>query len=633
MKPDRNDTDDAPDALLMPNRRNMLSWLGVGGTAAVAGCSGDGGGGTTTAPTTGEPTSTTSGTPDVTGPFVNAYSSSASQINFIYNTEQGAADRINLTLDGAWAVTTENEVFPLWCEPTTQDNKTWTITLRDGLRWTDNGRMTAEDWVYMIQNIFQSKNNWTSYPNASDWQGVTVEQTGELTFDVTLPSADRNWPLRPVMWGQFCAPKEILQQYVQMHEDGDTEGALNGLKNDQDLNNLTYTGNLGPYTLDTWEQESQFVAARNDDYYMQDAEGVSPLWQNAPYYEKYNYRVVPEQSSRLNALKNGEAHRTSLPPERAQEFIDLSDVDVYVQPQPFVRPVIFNQRANGWSGFRKKKVRQGLMMTLDKSAFAQQIFRGYAEPAFTMQPKWSQWYSGEYVKTYGSGDLLDTEKARNRISSGLSGTEFGYDGETLVDGDGNQVNLTIYSQAGQPSEQTTAELIKQRFAMVGIAVTHDTLPVQTFFTDYYYNSVPQDKADQVPDDWPGDPTTPGPNSGPRDLSTSKEPWDMLLFFEYNTYPRTPADSKVFFYPRGSANFYGYVPSEGVSIKKMYEEAANATDEQTRQQLFAETFGTISTEQPFGFLVMEDDILGVQAGVDGPVEKFGSGWNSQTFHRT
>jgi peptide/nickel transport system substrate-binding protein len=108
---------------------------------------------------------------------------------------------------------------------------------------------------------------------------------------------------------------------------------------------------------------------------------------------------------------------------------------------------------------------------------------------------------------------------------------------------------------------------------------------------------------------------------------------MALIFEFNTYPRTPSDSKAFFHERGSINYYGYVPSEGVDIKKLYEDAVAAESDERRGELFAETFGVISEEQPFLFLAMEDDIAGYEAGMVGPVEEFGSGWNGNTYYRS
>ncbi|MFB6219589.1 MAG: ABC transporter substrate-binding protein [Halobacteriaceae archaeon] len=617
----------------------MLRYLGIAGVSGLAGCGGDGGGDTTTATTTASqettttptPTTTVESLPEVTGKFTNAFSSAASTLNWFFNVEAGTDARIGLTLDGAWAITTENEVFPLWCEVETQDNKVYSITVRDGLQWgKDFGQMTAEDWVYMIKNLFQGENNWTGYPNASDWKGVTVTKTGDMTFDIELKSADPFWPLRPVMWGQYCAPKEVFKPYVQMKKDGSPDQAAKQLEQDETLNNLEYTGNLGPYTKETWEQDAQFVATRNDDYYMHDRDDVPELWTGAPYFTQTVHRVIPEQSARLSALDQGVIETASIPPNRAQEFMDMDNVDVYVQPQPFVRVVSLNMRANGFLPFRDKRVRQAFAQVINKKSFVQNVFRGFAKTASTMQPKWSKWYSDEFVKKWGVGDLYSPADALSKMKTAISENDwdYSYDGDTLVNAEGTQAQISFIAQSGQPTEQTMAEVLKQAIQQLGVKVNIKTVPGRTFQVKYAINKPPEDKKDQVPKDWP-----PGPfNGGPRDVSVSQEPWDMALIFEFNTYPRTPSDSKVFFYERGSVNYYGYVPSEGVNIKKMYEDAVAADSEQKRKELFAKAFGVISEEQPFLFLAMEDDIVGYEDDIVGPEEKFGAGWNSVTYRR-
>ena len=635
---DRDWSEDPPEALYLPNRRNMLKWLGVAGLGGLAGCSGGPGGTQTprertvvkTVEVTREETPTA--TPEarqLTEQFTEAFSSAASTLNWFYNVEASTGERIGLTLDGAWAVTTETEVFPLWLDYETDDGQTYTIHVRDGLEWGGAyGQMTAEDWVFMINELFQS--DWAAYPSASDWTGVTVEETGKLTFDVTLPQVDPAWPLRPVLWGQNCAPKEIFQPYVEMAADGSPDQARTGLEEDTELNNLSYTGNLGAFTIDVWEEQSRFQGTRNENYYMGDRDDVPEAWQGAPWFEKWTMLVVPEQSSRLQALRNGETDTAAIPPERAQEFINLEDIDVYVQPQPFVRQVTFNMRANGWLPFRLKEVRQAFMMALNKQQFSQNVFRGYAKPAFTMQPTWSKWYDGSLVPTFGTGDLYSPGDALQQMQDAISGSnyDYTYDGDTLVDGNGDQVRLSLMAQAGQPTEQTMAEVMAQAFRQLGVEIQIDTVEGVTFQTNYAINSVPEDMQDQVPEDWPSSPF----NAGPRDIATSKESWDLGLIFEFNTYPRTPSDSDVFMFERGSVNYYGYVPSEGVDIKAKYDEASKTVDDAERQALFAEAFGLIAEEQPFGFLVMEDDIAGFRDGIFGPVEKFGSGWNWQTYFR-
>lgn len=612
-----NDTG-LPDALKTPNRRDLLKTLGIAGVASLAGCLDQSPGGNG------------NGEGKKSGQFTEARSTAAGTLNWIYNTEEGSDERINLTLDGAWQVTTDNEVFPLWCTPETEDSKTYTITVRDGLEWGgDYGQMTADDWVYMINEVLKPK--WAAYPNRTDWVDRKVTKTGKMTFDVTLPKKDPAWPLRPVMWGQYCAPKGLLEKYVKMAKSGKKKQAQKQLEEqDKELTELTYTGNLGPYTKETWEPEAKFVAKRNENYYMRDRDDVDEIWKKAPYYDTYTMRVIPEQSSRLQALERGEAHYAAIPPNRGKQYQENEAVDVYVQPQPYLRILIFNMRANGWKPFRLKEIRQTFMMAVNKKTFAKNVFSGFAQPAHTMQPSWSDWYDDSKVTTFGTGDLYSVNKAKQKITQALSNSQYNarYDGNTLVDGDGNQVQLKFIAQAGQPTEQTMAEVLKKSLEKIGVKVNIKKVQGKTFLDKYAKTNVPKGKQSQVPKGWPPSPQ----NSGPRDIATSESSWDMALIYKFNTYPRTPSDSKVFFHERGSINFYGYVPSKGVNIKKMYENAATTVDEKKRKSQFAEIFGVISEEQPFGFLVMDDDIVGYEKGIEGPVEKFGSGWNDQTFYR-
>lgn len=217
-----------PDGLYRPNRRDLVRALGVGAASSVAGCSGafDGDGGGESARTrTGD--GTAGPAPDEpSGEYVGVVGSDANSLNWLFTNDTASGSFVGLTLDGAWAVDGDQNVFPLWAEPSTEDGRTYRITLRDNLRWSGGyGRMTADDWVYMIRNVFQGEDNWAGYTNAGDWfrQGdpIPVERIDDCTFEIRLPEVDPSFPLKPVMWGQNCLPRGILEKYVP---DRDAQG-------------------------------------------------------------------------------------------------------------------------------------------------------------------------------------------------------------------------------------------------------------------------------------------------------------------------------------------------------------------------------------------------------------------------
>jgi peptide/nickel transport system substrate-binding protein len=423
-------------------------------------------------------------------------------------------------------------------------------------------------------------------------------------------------------------PKGILEKYAP-------SGDVEGLKQDEEVNTLAYTGNLGPYTYEKWDRESQFVVTRNDDYYMRELarngdldfselDGVEQSfadeWAEAPYFDRRVVKIIKEESARLGALRRGDVTTAGVPPNKASQFQDLEDVYLNVTPQPFVSVLTYNQRANGWRPFRRKAVRQALAHAVNKRAIADNIYRGYAQVAQTMQPKWTKWYVDDRITDYGVGDNYGPEVTRQKLAEALSDTDFGYDGETLKNGAGEAVTLSLFFDQGQDTEKTTAEFIAQEFRK-NAGITVEIKPTSSFIEKYATNSPPEG----TDPEWQAGQF----NGGPRDVSTSPEPWDMSVNLGFNTYPYTPTSSKGFFEARGGINYYGYVPER--DIAGLYEEASRTVDEAERRELLGRAFGFVNEEQPFGFVTMSSSISGYRSKVQGPIEDFASGWDAQTWY--
>ncbi|MGM0591739.1 MAG: hypothetical protein ACQETI_08985 [Halobacteriota archaeon] len=143
----------------MPDRRDFLKVLGVAGTASLGGCSaipssGAGGG-------ADERTAERS----VSGTYTTATSFNAQSLNWLSTADSTFGSYVGRVLDGAWAIDDSQEVFPLWVTVDTDDARVYTVSLRENLQWgADYGQMTAEDWVYLVTEVFQSPDNWAAGP-------------------------------------------------------------------------------------------------------------------------------------------------------------------------------------------------------------------------------------------------------------------------------------------------------------------------------------------------------------------------------------------------------------------------------------------------------------------------------------
>ena len=626
--------------------------LGVSGAAGLAGCLGgdgeDGEDGTTTDGSGDDGTTEDEGIdqdeevdelPEVSGTYDTVTSASFETLNPLYNTEAGAGTAIGRALDMGYTFDSNNEYFPLLYDMESEDGKVWTFTVREGLEFSDPyGEVTADSFVYQIQELHQS--DWANTADTQPWAGVTVEKTGEYEFTAELQSASLLWPesYDPLL---YPIPKDLVQPYV---EEEDAEG----LRQDEELLELQFSGNLGPYVLDEWERDGGTQYSRNGDYYLRDADDLPDVFNEAPYFESAEIQVLGEQASRLGALETGEVDSAAIPPERVQEYQNNEEIYVNQIPQPYNEKLSVNMRDNGWTTgpgnmFRHIPFRQAMAAAIDKQSLIQGVFRDFAETHFTWQPRFSNFYPPEdNIPMFGVGDRYGSEYARGLAEDAFEQSEYDYrfDGETMVDPDGNQVQLSLYHSAGQETEQLMGEFIAQELGNnLGIDVSIEAIDGTRFDTEYYtttefptperneageVTSVPDELVDTVDGEeveWTAPTAT---NPGPRNI-TGNEDWDMEIVYGLNTFPRNPLTNAVFFDgATGSYNPVGYYPE--FDAQALFDNARQASSEEELADALVDIFVNLAEEQPYIMLAFPDSTVGYREGLDGPIENFSNGWN-------
>lgn len=610
-------------------RRRWLQALGVAGTAGLAGCAGGDGTETTATPTTEgnafgteEPTATDGELPEVRGTYRTVTAGRVNTLNPLYNRAGGAGTIIGYALDGGYTYRPGNERFDQLYELSSDRGEVWTASVRDGLEFSEPyGRVAAEDFVYQVRQLHQS--DWAATAAGSSWpDSVTVEQTGELEFQIELETPNLLYPETqdPLL---YPVPKALLEPYV-------AEADEQGLQEDQELLTLGFTGNLGAYTLEEWNRGSSRVFSRNDDYYLRDVEDAPRAFEAAPYFERLVSEVVPEQSSRVGALEAGETDSAGVPPNQVSRLDDLDNVDVEIVPQPYNDVLTYNMRDNGWNTgpgnlFRKKAFRQGLACAVDKQRMVTGIQRGYANVEHTWQPRWSRWYpDDEEITKYGVGELYGPEPTRSRIREAIADTDYEYADEYLLNPSGARCQIDLYYSAGSKIERSKAQFIASEIeANAGIVVESEAIDTTTFNTRYWQQEIPEN-----PDDYEW--SNGSFNAGPREV-TSANAWDMEIVWGLNTYPLNPTTASVFFVEDDSYNPYGYYPDW--DAKGLFEEARAAESEAELQETLTEIFRHITEDQPMGMLSFPSNTIGYASDIEGPSRTYFNGWDFPAWHRT
>lgn len=568
------------------SRRAVLQSIAVGGGAVLAGCAGD-----------DPPAADGNGGAKH---WIGAQSSDAPNYNVFRMTDTTSIDRLSRVMDPAFVRDENDEFVPrLIRSYTVNDEYTeWTFTITEHGEWSEPyGAMTAADWVYSITEIIQGEDNWAAVSSADNWRMPVeavpdgfeaadedgrqawfgVEQTGEFEFTVEMPAPFPAFLSEPILWGfQGVVPIDLAEPYVDTR-DGD------GLNEDEEIQGLRYTGNLGGFTIERLETEARMVATRNDDYYLRNYEGYADV----PYIEEWTYQVMGEQSSRLNALQTGEITATDVPPRRAEEFEAMDDVQIIGTPTPHCQSMFYNMRKDGWEALTVPGVRQALTMAVDRQSIVDDVLHGYGSVAHTLSPAESEFYDDAAVVEWE----YDPGGARERLEASLP-TPYSYEDGRVVDGDEEVVLTLVYADTSDESE-LIARLIQAGIEAVGLEVELDPVPWNTMLNDYL-------------------------NS---EAGEARE-WDFMTGIGRNAYPLAPEATEFYWRPGGSANGYGYDDPHGIADK--LAGAGRMEDADERQQLLTEVFGLLSESQPWNFLYFPEILNGYRAHVT-PSEEPSISW--------
>jgi peptide/nickel transport system substrate-binding protein len=478
------------------------------------------------------------------------------------------------------------------------DGLVYTVTIRGDLKWSDGSPVTAEDYVYTLKNLMFS--DWLNYTYKSDWQEevdgktvfVTPEVVNDTTFTITRQTVYPEFVY--TIYNLIPYPKYIATKY---------EGDVKAFTQAPEFNNLTYTGNLGPYRFKEWVRNDRYVVERNPEYYLGKDVG-------APYFEQYITKLFGTSATRQAALEAGDITSTGIEPAEVNKFRNLPNTKVYTVPTRGYTLLAYNQRANSWEGLKKKTVRQALSMAISKQTISQAILLGFAEPAFSFIPATSPWYTKEGFIKYGVEPLYNKQKAAELLYQEGYGIKKADGTITVTDKEGKPLHLILAVNTGSKPAEDMVFFVRKELLDLGIETEIKLVPWATLLRQYVMNTVPGAKQE------------PAYNNGP--AAVSQEPWDLLLM-GFSTDLLAPSGSHVFFATQGGLNFIGYSNPDVDALFKRAK-SKEALDKEVRQQIYAELSRLLSEEQPVDFLIFHRANLGFQKNVMGIEPGINMGYN-------
>ena len=199
------------------------------------------------------------------------------------------------------------------------DGRSYTFTLREGVKFHSGAALTADDVVASLAPALT--------PETVGF-AVDVAKTSPTEITLTLEQ-----PNSLLLWELAGSAGVIL-------EGGKTDGLQN-----------TANG-TGPFTFARWKQGDSITLEKNADY-----------WGEPALVDRAVFRFFPEGRAAVNALKDGDidAHTALLPPLRA-EFEGNANFEMVRADSADVFTLAFNSAR---APFTDPRVRQALSMAID----------------------------------------------------------------------------------------------------------------------------------------------------------------------------------------------------------------------------------------------------------------------------
>ena len=290
-----------------------------------------------------------------------------------------------------------SELRPILAESweISEDGRTWTVHLRQGVKWQDGVDFTADDvlfWASVLEDpetIGVGSFSGRFFVNDKPYVFEKVDDyTITITSDVPVPSllADIGVPIIP-------------KHYFE--EKGISNADMKASEFNTDLNLGT-----GPFQMVENRVGEAVYLERNENY-----------WRGRPYLDQFVFRLIPDAQTRITALLTGEIDFARIQPKQVPELLNSTDIQVMTKIVDYQNHLRLNTSK---PYLKDKRTRQALMFAMDRAAILQAMNLGYGQVCDSVWNPVVTAYEPTTTYTY------DVEKAKALLTE--VGWEAGPDG-------------------------------------------------------------------------------------------------------------------------------------------------------------------------------------------------------------
>jgi peptide/nickel transport system substrate-binding protein len=397
-----------------------LALTAISALAALAGC---GSGSNATATSSG-------GTPVRGGDLVIARTADSQSMNNTTVFDNESIWVFEQIFQPLYTVTPDGKGVTPWLATShtvSADKKTYTFTLRQGVKFSDGKPMTSADVKFSIDQARAAAKGWGYIDTAIK----SVAAPSPATVVVTL-----KYP-----WAPLLADLSLFGNgIVPANYGGQTETQF-----------YQHPIGTGPFMWDYWHKGSALKLVRNPYY-----------WQKGkPYLNSVTWTDVPSDNTRELQLKGGQA--------QVDEFPAWSTVSS-LKAAPSVTMSLFNSTRTDYLSFNEQRkpfgdvhVRRAVSLAINRAALVKAVLFGNGKPANSLFPPQVPYYQ---LATQGlQYDLAAAkqEMAKSSVPHGFS--------------------ATILVPSGFSDDLTIATILQSELKNLGINLAIQQLDPNTVTTD------------------------------------------------------------------------------------------------------------------------------------------------------
>ncbi|MGO3547189.1 MAG: peptide ABC transporter substrate-binding protein [Leuconostoc falkenbergense] len=284
------------------------------------------------------------------------------------------------------------------------DGKTWAITLRNGLKWSDGSKLTAKDVVYAWQRANDQKTASEYaylYSGIKNADAIQAGKADKKTLGITASGNTLTVSLEKPM-PQFKSLLTFPTFFPQKQNFVEKYGKKYGKTASKTLYN-------GPYVFKGWNgTNNKFKLIKNKYYW--DAKAVKT--------PEIDLQVIQKPEVAVQMYKTGKLDSALVNTPQLSEA-NKNNKGYRITPQATTVFLAYNQSGNV-KALNNTKIRQALNLVTNRSELNSQVLSGTSTPATSFTPKGLSSINGTDFATYAKQDYkYNKEKAQQLFQEGL----------------------------------------------------------------------------------------------------------------------------------------------------------------------------------------------------------------------